>query len=339
MTPAISVIVPGYNRPEPLKYTLRSVAAAASALPAGAVETILVDDGSAPPLAEQLAGFDAQLSFAILRQENQGSIIARLAGLRAARGEFVLFLDSDDLIHPDKLARHVAVLEEQHADVAYDDFAVATLLPGYGASYAPGRVLRTVYGPPAEFYLRVQPAPHGPIYRRSYLLTALTPPLVPPERRMDPSGDVWLYFNLLCASARIVKIAAPLTAVGPHPETRYSQHWERLSLAALLVAEGFQQNCPASPDTEHARRIVGEVAFDSWRRLPRDIRHNHARRWLTVWRRSPHGPHAALGGPLFRSLAACAGPVLAGRLLRLRNAPYARSRTISDAELGRLFDE
>ena len=334
-SPNFSIIIPGFNRPEPLKHTLRSAAAAAERL-AGSAEIILVDDGSEPALTHQLAGFDHAVNVQHVRQPNQGSIVARLTGLRAASGAQVLFLDSDDLIHPDKLKRHAEVFASGGADIMYDDMAEARLGPDFSATFTPGPSLATVTDQSALF-LTVQPAPHGPTYRRTYLTSALAAPLVPLTRWMDPAGDIWLYYNLLVHPARIAKINASLTATGPHEDVRYSQHWEILGAASLLIVEEFTARCPDRRELVAVRRLVGETAFRSWRRLPRDYHAGYANRLLAVWRAFPHGSAAALGGPLFRALAALSGAEAAGQILRCLNHDYASCRTMTDAELARLF--
>ena len=336
--PIISVVIPAFNRVEPLKYTLRSVALAATTLN-GAVETILIDDGSTPPLAEQLDHFDAATPVTTLRQSNQGSIVARLTGLHAARGEFIIFLDSDDLVHPEKFRRQIDAMQATGADVSYSDIANVTLGAEYAAlKYALATILDTVTTP-ADFYLRVQPVPHAPIYRRNYLLAALGIPIVPISRDMDPVGDVWLYYNLVPYPARIVKVDGPLTAIGPHNEDRFSRHWERLGVAALQVMEAFHKRCPVTPDTLAARRQAGECAFESWRRLPRDFNRNFADRTLNLWRRAPHGSLHRLGGRGFCLLAQVMGPELAGRLLRrLRNKRWETCSTMGSGELESLLE-
>lgn len=337
MTPQVTTIIPGFNRVEPLKYTLRSVAAAAATLPAGAVETILVDDGSTPSLEAQLAGFDAGIPIRHVRQPNQGSIVARMTGLREARGRYVLFLDSDDLIHPDKFLRQLAAMDEAGADVSYSDMARATLGHGYSVSgYSPDMVAGLATAP-ADFFLRIQPAPHSPIYRRAYLESAVPAFCVPPIRVLDAVGDLWLYYNLSPFPARIIKVAAPLTAVGPHEEERFSRHWEKLAVAALLLGETFLDRCPVTPETLPARIQIGETAFNTWRRLSRDYHAGHNARLIALWRRAPHGPLDRLGGPGFRLLARLLGPLNAGRLLRLRNGSYAPHRTVTAAELDALL--
>lgn len=332
-TPCLSIVIPAYNRVGPLRLTLRCAARAAQAI---AAEIILVDDGSDPPLAEVLSRtLDSPI--VLLRQPNQGSMAARDAGLRAARGEYVLFLDSDDLVHPDKYSRQIAAMQAAGADLSYSDMAEYELSDAGDPVFRPGARLATAASLP-EFFLRVQPVPHNPIYRRDYLLRHLTPPLVPLCRDYDPVGDVWIYYNLLPHPGSLVKVDAPLTAVGVHDETRFSRHWETLGFAALRLMEDFSSRCPDAPETEFARQLVGECAFDSWRRLPWDFPAEFQKRLLAIWRRAPRGPLGRLGGPGFTPLARLLGPVGAARVLRrLRGAPYAASRTLSDAELARLF--
>lgn len=339
MSPTLSIVVPAFNRPEPLKFTLRSAARAAERLK-DKVELLLVDDGSEPPIEQALHGFDARLPIRHLRQSNQGSIVARLAGLASARGEFVHFLDSDDLVHPDKYAAQIRVHRSQSADVTYDDPATAVL----GADYSVERFEQEGELPavsePARLFLEVQPAPHGPIYRRDYLQGALSNPLVTPSRSMDPAGDVWLYYNLSALPARIAKVVGAHTAPGPHEEDRFSRQWERLGVASLLIMEAFVAACPDTREGRAARIVAGEVAFRSWRALPRGFHAGFERRLLAVWQRAPHEKNARLGTGAFIRLARLVGPVVAARLLRLLRAkPYSSVRTLEGNAYARLFAE
>jgi len=336
-TPDLSVVIPAFGRPEPLKYTLRSVARAAERL-GSAVEILLVDDGSSPPLVEQLGSFEAGATLTHVRQGNQGSIIGRLTGLGKATAEFVLFLDSDDLVHPDKFAMQLPAMRAACADVSYADMATATLGKGYEiARYDPAETLAQT-GDPAAFYIELQPAPHNPIYRRQYLQGALASPLVAPVRAMDPSGDVWLFYNLATAAAKIIKVAGALSAPGPHEEERYSRHWERLGTAAILVMERFIRLCPRTASTLAARQATGEAAFRTWRSLPRDYDPGFLERMLAVYAMAPKGPASKLGTRSFARLAAIVGPVNAGRLLRLLRAPsYSGVGTLSPEAYVRLF--
>jgi len=157
-------------------------------------------------------------------------------------------------------------------------------------------------------------------------------------RAMDPSGDVWLYYNLAVFPARIVKADGPLSAPGPHGEDRYSRHWENLGVASLLIMEAFMRACPRTGATAAARQVVGEAAFRAWRRLPRGFHDGFARRMLNIFREAPRGEPAKLGTPAFARLARLVGPMSAARLLRAwRAQPYSRVRTLSVEAYNRLF--
>jgi glycosyltransferase involved in cell wall biosynthesis len=66
---------------------------------------IVVDDGSSDETPQMLLGYGSALR--MLRQDNRGVSAARNAGIAAARGELIAFLDSDDIWLPGKLARQV----------------------------------------------------------------------------------------------------------------------------------------------------------------------------------------------------------------------------------------
>ncbi len=296
----------------------------------------MVDDGSQPHLLDQLDGFDPGLPVTWLRQANQGSIVARAAGIAAAVGEFILLLDSDDLIHPEKLVRHVEAMRRTGADISYCDYAVAELGENYTvARFTDGNRLPAT-ADTLELFLALQPLPHVPVYRRSYLQRCLREPLVPPDRRMDPSGDVWLYYNLLPFPATITKVVGALSAVGPHESGRFSDRWEGLSAASLLIAEAFQRRIAGQATHASARAAVARSAFESWRRLPYDFDVRYQRRLLEIWRQAPRT--RLIGGRYFTLASHWLGPVIAGRVFRrLTGKPYRVSRTLNDAELEKLF--
>jgi glycosyltransferase involved in cell wall biosynthesis len=100
-----SVIIPTYNRLELLKATLASVWQQAFT----DFEVIVVDDGSTDGTADYLKAMDGRLRTA--RQENCGPGAARNLGAATAHGEYVAFLDSDDLWFPWTLETYDAMVE------------------------------------------------------------------------------------------------------------------------------------------------------------------------------------------------------------------------------------
>jgi glycosyltransferase involved in cell wall biosynthesis len=103
--PLISCIIPVFNGERYLGEALDSILAQTYR----PIEIIVVDDGSTDGTGELVARYGHRIRY--FRQNNEGAPTARNAGLSAARGAFVAFLDSDDLWQPDKLERQMARFE------------------------------------------------------------------------------------------------------------------------------------------------------------------------------------------------------------------------------------
>jgi glycosyltransferase involved in cell wall biosynthesis len=95
--PLISVIIPAYNTKLTIERAIKSVLSQTYQ----DYEIIVVDDGSTDKTAECIRHFDSTIKY--LHQENQGVSAARNAGVAAADGKWIAFLDADDEWHPNKL--------------------------------------------------------------------------------------------------------------------------------------------------------------------------------------------------------------------------------------------
>ena len=121
---AVSVVVPVYNTREYLRACVASIKAQSFT----DWEAILVDDGSTDgsgDLCDQIVAEDSR--FRVVHQENAGLSAARNTGIENAQGEFVSFVDSDDLLLEDYLAVLVSAARESNADAA-----VVGILDKYG---------------------------------------------------------------------------------------------------------------------------------------------------------------------------------------------------------------
>ena len=107
--PTVSVIIPTYNRAGMLKEAIDSVLTQEYS----GFELIVVDDGSTDETSQLLEDYDAKIKH--IRQSNQGVSAARNRGIAAASGEFIAFLDSDDLWLPQKLSTQVKFFSD-HPD-------------------------------------------------------------------------------------------------------------------------------------------------------------------------------------------------------------------------------
>lgn len=114
----ISVVIPVYNRREAVGDAVRS--ALAQTLPP--VEVLVVDDGSTDGSADAAAGFGGPVR--VLRMPNQGPSAARNTGIKAAKGDAVAFLDSDDVWQPQCLERLAETLQAERADMVFGDVQI-----------------------------------------------------------------------------------------------------------------------------------------------------------------------------------------------------------------------
>lgn len=142
-----SVIVPIYNLSDYVEETLQSVQRAVAALnvdrPGDAVECICVDDGSSDATPERLrssAEFLARacpsLVFRVVRQENGGEGRARNAGLRLATGEWLTFLDGDD-VWSDKMLVRAAAEISAHPGADMVAFRLSRFYDGESPAFRP----------------------------------------------------------------------------------------------------------------------------------------------------------------------------------------------------------
>ena len=115
--PTVSVVIPAYNAERWIGETLESVLAQE----APDLEVLVVDDGSTDDTAAVVARFP---SVRCLRKPNGGLGSARNAGIRAATGRYVAFVDSDDVWLPGKLSAQIDLLDRTGLAWAYCDAIV-----------------------------------------------------------------------------------------------------------------------------------------------------------------------------------------------------------------------
>lgn len=94
----VSIIIPVFNRADVLPRALDSV----NNQTYRNIELVLVDDGSSEDISSVIMNVMAasSLSFQLIRQQNLGPGAARRVGLSCARGKYIVYLDSDDELHP-----------------------------------------------------------------------------------------------------------------------------------------------------------------------------------------------------------------------------------------------
>ena len=112
----LSIIIPVYNVEKYIRKTLESIFE--STFPKSEFEVIVVNDGTKDNSISIVNEFAAKFdNLKIINQENQGLSVARNTGLKAARGKYVWFVDSDDWVEYDSLPFLLKHLEHSDKDV------------------------------------------------------------------------------------------------------------------------------------------------------------------------------------------------------------------------------
>lgn len=135
--PLVSVIIPTCNRAMLLREAIESVLAVERS--GFELEIVVIDDGSTDETPHVVAAFPVTY---LQTAGREGASAARNYGLRAARGEFIAFLDDDDVWLPNNIAPQLAILNDH---------------PDYGAAHAQVILTDTARKPFGE------PVPAGPL--------------------------------------------------------------------------------------------------------------------------------------------------------------------------------
>lgn len=234
----VSVVIPAYNSAPTLDATLRSVRAQTHRN----LEIVVVNDGSTDEtaaVAERHRDEDPRI--AVVAIPNGGLPNARNTGIRATRGRFIAPVDADDLWHPTKIARQLAVF-------AADG-------PGTGFVYTAHRTIdmedRVIgSGPLGDF--------HGWVYLPSLLVNFVGNGSALMVRReaaeqvggydaaMIRGSEDRLFQSLVARRWRVGQVPAYLTGYRQRPGSM-NRNFERMSLARLQMIETLARREPETP--------------------------------------------------------------------------------------------
>ncbi|MGH8200117.1 MAG: glycosyltransferase family 2 protein [Steroidobacteraceae bacterium] len=256
--PQVSIIMPTFNRLD----WLRSAVASVLAQTHRDWELILVDDGSEAPTTEYLRGLrgNGDSRFRVILGEHCGNPPAvRNVALRAARGEYVAFLDSDDLWLPRKLELQIASLGAQPSREW--SYTRSVLVDGAGRPLQGKRALRypaTKDGWIAESLIKGEAA----VTQSSVMVRRETIARVGgyPED-LPICGDYELYLRLALRS-EIDFIDEPLALVRRHGE-HYSSNlealWDLYRFLRKVQGEGLTPHMAAVLGIRR-RRVAASIA-------------------------------------------------------------------------------
>lgn len=225
--PKVSVIIPTYNSAQFVGQAVASVYGQTYS----DFELIVVDDGSTDDTWHVLEPYRERMRY--LYQPNMGESVARNRGIQESHGEYIAFLDADDLWLPSKLAKQIALMD-QHPS------AVLVYSPSYWINTAGDRIFHHgsyIVGTGTPGLADVFPqlamgdmmaSPSCVVVRSSYLRRGQA---FDPRIRHSEDWDLWLRLSL----------QGPFLFV-PEPLACYRIHHPKRRLATEAAPEYVQQN-------------------------------------------------------------------------------------------------
>jgi glycosyltransferase involved in cell wall biosynthesis len=246
-SPRLSVVIPAYNAAR----TIRSAVASTLKQTRPVLEVIVVDDGSSDGTAEAVAGIgDARVR--LVTRANGGPSAARNAGIAVARGEWIGFLDSDDLWLPSYVERATVALEASpNPGFAYTD---AFFFDEGSARVRRNTAMEALDPPPPD-----RASFLAALLRRNFVFTAATVPVsvlaavggYDEGLAMSEEYDLWL--RILVAGFEPIWMGGPLALYRAHPG-QSSHQILAMKRTAAQVYRGLSESEMPSEDALRALR-------------------------------------------------------------------------------------
>lgn len=124
MKPTVSIVIPCYNVADYIDEALAS----AIGQTYEHIEIICVDNGSTDATIDYLSGYVSRGEIKLLHQPIKGAPAARNMGWEAAQGDWIQFLDADDIIMPNKVKHQIELLEQSTSSSSSSSFVAAAAI-------------------------------------------------------------------------------------------------------------------------------------------------------------------------------------------------------------------
>ncbi len=260
MAPLMSIIIPVYNIKDYLERCIRSLTA-----PCGQeYEIILVDDGSTDGSETLCDALAADPRIRVIHKENAGAGIARNAGIAAARGDYLLFVDGDDYLTPGALDTIGAALLAHRPDMLRHGYqrvcgtrVTGTFFSPYEAGLHQGEALE-------EIRLDAVNNRHTLDYEKTRILAVwaaafrrdwiLEKQITFSSERVVFSEDYLFCLQATWAAASFYVLHEPLYCYYTRPGSQSMVYRERMMERKRNLFEAYCRSVPRE-DPEIARRL------------------------------------------------------------------------------------
>lgn len=246
--PLVSILIPCYNAARYIGETLESVLAQTW----HNIEIIIVDDGSTDGSAA-VVGRYAQSRLSLFRQPNAGQTSALNACLAHVKGDFIQYLDADDLIAPDKIELQIRRLMAEPGCIASAEWGRFHERPG-GARFEPEAVWRDL--PPLDWLALSRAQGLGMMFPALWLIPRTIVDAIGPWREeLTLNNDAEYFTRALLACKRVLFCPAARSyyrsgIAGSLSGQKTAAAWQ----SQIKVLELCEQHVRAREDSERMRR-------------------------------------------------------------------------------------
>ena len=230
--PLVSVVIPTYNYGHFVAEAIQSVLEQTFR----DFEIIVVDDGSTDNTREVIEQFGDSVRY--IYQDNQRTAAARNTGIKAARGQYIAFLDADDLWLPQKLQLQIVLFEERpHVGLVYSTIYLFESKSGAIVGEYPvsgcheGKVLKDLYMHPFI------PSPTPLIPKDVFNVVGYF------DKRFDPKEDSEMWLRI-AARYEFAFVPKPLAKYRLHESIQSKKGYEKGKRIDLAILEKVAHDHP-----------------------------------------------------------------------------------------------
>jgi hypothetical protein len=259
--PLVSILIPAYNAEKWIKETIESALYQTWARK----EVIVVDDGSSDNTCRVLENYESN-SVKVVTQENRGGPAARNQALSYAQGEFIQWLDHDDLLDPDKIFNQLRIRN-------YDGNSRVLLSGAFGkfyyrkekAKFTPDALWNDLQ--PIEYFLlkfNHNLWLHPSVFLVSRKITDMAGPWCE-EKSPDDDGEYFCRVVAACEKIRFVPDAKSYFRVGNFKSMSQSRSAEALEAAFASISKSID-HLRSLEDSERTRSaclklLQGDISY------------------------------------------------------------------------------
>ncbi len=249
--PTVSVVIPCYNCAQYVEQAIQSALGQQGV----EVEVIVVNDGSPDNVDEVVRPYRDRITY--IKQDNRGLSAARNVGFRASTGDFIGFLDADDILLLDKFVRQLAVFEQEpdlgvvisgYIDVEEDGHTEIQAVRKHWHRDALEHLLNHEVFPP-----------HAPLTRREVLEKSR---LFPEDIDTAESQEDWqLWLDLALDGVQFSSVPEPTCKYRRRPGSISADPLKHLD-GARRVVQWLRQDPRTQPHRDRVERLAAIVEME-----------------------------------------------------------------------------